>query len=139
MTQDCDLNWDFEAKNSGETTDNDKYLPTVLVCPAYQDESFYAGVHLNGWKMQEYKGRAIDKIKNNDEINRCHFLIGDSKLQIPNLVIDFKHFYTLPTTILYEQYDRVYLATVNELFRERLSQRFANYLARFGLPVISPE
>ncbi|MFZ2189363.1 MAG: hypothetical protein WA057_02295 [Candidatus Magasanikiibacteriota bacterium] len=134
MTQDCDLDRDFESKKGEKLTNNDKHLPTILVCPAYRDLPFYEGKHLVGWKMQEYKGKALEKIQKNDEINRCHFLKGDSTLQIPNLVIDFKHFYTLPTSILYEQYNDIYLATINELFRERLSQRFANYLSRFGLP-----
>lgn len=136
MTQDCDLTWDYDGRNNLEEVNNDKFLPTILVCPAYTDESFYKGEHLGGWKMRAYNSGEVKKIQNNDEINRCHFLIGDSELQIPNLVIDFKHFYTLPTDILYEQYGGVYLATINELFRERLSQRFANYLSRFGLPDI---
>lgn len=137
MTQDCDLKWDFEKRKNG--SNNDKHLPTILVCPAYSDEAFFTGKHIDGWQMQEYKGKAIDKLKGNDEINRCHYLKGDSDFQVPNLVIDFKHFYTLPTATLYKQYSNLYLATINELFRERLSQRFANYLSRFGLPDLNEE
>jgi len=140
MTQECDLDWDYKTRNDKEAKNNDKFLPTILVCPAYQDNFFYEGIHLKDWKMEEHKGKKkIKKIMANDQNNRLHYLNGDTKLQIPNLVIDFKHFYTLPTIILSEQYDRVYLATVNELFRERLSQRFTNYLSRIGLPVLKNE
>jgi hypothetical protein len=132
MNQDCDLQWDFELRK--ENKDNDKFLPTILVCPAYLDERYFVGSHIESWKMRVFDGESKKKLLKNDENNRCHFLKGDSSLQVPNLIIDFKHFYTIPRDLLYSVREKVYLATVNELFRERLSQRFANYLSRFGLP-----
>lgn len=138
MSQDCDLDLDYKAR-SGElsVTNNDKYLPSVLVCPAYQEEKFYEGVHIDGWQMQGVpSSNDKKKIKNNDEKNRVHYLSGDTKLSVPFLIIDFKHFYTVPRDLLYSQLNGTYLVTINELFRERLSQRFANYLSRFGLPVL---
>lgn len=57
---------------------------------------------------------------------------------IPELVIDFKHYYTIPTEEMYEAYKENYLASVEPLYREDLSQRFANYLSRIGLPTKTP-
>lgn len=134
MNQDCDLNWDFESRKG--VGDQDKSLPTILVCPAYLDEKYFAGAHLEGRQMRVFSSEPKKKLLNNDENNRCHYLKGDSSFQVPNLVVDFKHFYTIPRDLLYSVQTRVYLVTINELFRERLSQRFANYLSRFGLPEI---
>lgn len=132
MNQECDLQRDFESRK--EAKDNDNFLPTILVCPAYLDEKYFIGIHLDNCQMRIFNSDSKRKLVNNDENNRCHFLKGDSLLQVPNLVVDFKHFYTIPRDLLYAVHDKVYLATINELFRERLSQRFANYLSRFGLP-----
>ena len=72
-------------------------------------------------------------IKNNQD-PRYHFLRKDLDLQVPELVIDFKHYYTIPRDFLYEKIEHHYLGTMSELFREFLSQRFAFYLSRIGLP-----
>lgn len=145
MTQDCDLTWDHHTRNpeqieppvnTNSNADDDKLVPTILVCPAYQSDFFYTGDHVKGRKMRVFNRGDKEKLQKNEENNRYHFLDGDTSLQIPDLVLDFKHFYTLPTELLYPQLPSAYLATINELFRERLSQRFANYLSRFGLPDI---
>lgn len=138
MSQDCDLELDYKNRQkTGEVSNNDKFLPTILVCPAYTSEQFFKGEHIDGWKMRPFiNDKEQEKIIKNNE-NRYHFLGGESKLSIPDLVIDFKHFYTIPTEIILLQSKSSYLATVNELFRERLSQRFSNYLSRFGLPELS--
>jgi predicted DNA binding CopG/RHH family protein len=42
----------------------------------------------------------------------------------------------MPIQELINQHNDNYFCTLNELFRERLSQRFASYFTRIGLPVI---
>lgn len=139
MSQECDLDLDYKARNNElSVNNNDKYLPTVLVCPAYQEEKFFQGDHIDGWKMEEIRSSSDkNRIKLNSEKNRVHYLHGDTELRVPFLIIDFKHFYTVPRDLLYSQFQESYLVTINELFRESLSQRFANYLSRFGLPVLN--
>jgi hypothetical protein len=139
MNQDCDLDLDVLEREKGKT--QDKNLLSILLCPAYQDEEFYRGDHLSAskWKMREMTAdKEREKIKKGS-LDRYHYLEGDSELQVPNLVLDFKHFFTVSRDLLYKQKKRIYLVTINELFRERLSQRFANYLSRFGLPSIKKE
>ena len=65
---------------------------------------------------------------------RYHYLT-DINEELPNLIIDFKIFYTLPYDYIFLNYDDYYTCSLNELIRENLSQRFFNYHARIGLPV----
>jgi hypothetical protein len=139
LSQDCDLDHDYKNRNDQNAEKQDAYLQSVLVCPAYLKEIFKAGDHLKGFDMRmETKGGDNYKkiLKNLD--HRYHFLQGDQRFQIPDLIIDFKHYYTLPINFLYRIYDRQYVASLEELFRESLCQRFSFYLSRIGLPEIAP-
>lgn len=152
MSQDCDVDVDFLSRTKeqdvykqGLTEDeikerlqplHDKFLPTILICPAYLADSFFAGEHIDGWYIKPKNTGQVKKIKANNEMNRYHYLPKNTDLGINDMVIDFKHFFTVPVDILYKQRKEGYVATVSELFREDLSQRFANYLSRFGLPEI---
>lgn len=136
MTQDCDLEWDYNTRTSVKT--HDKYLPTILICPAYLAQLLKDGTHLknlgqimNKWNSDQFKGI---KKQNND---RFHYLEEHTNLQVAELVIDFKHYYTIPRNALYQVYTEKYLASLNQLYREYLSQRFFNYLSRIGLPDLS--
>lgn len=164
MTQDCDLAGDYrnreeiqitEAKKILDTkntltldklikTDkeeppkHDKYLPMILICPAYPSELLKMGTHLRdqlkqnmeNWSKQKNKFHDI-KIQANP---RFHYLKGDQDLQIADLIIDFKHYFTIPRDELYRVYNDAYLISLNQLFREFLSQRFVYYFSRIGLP-----
>lgn len=136
MSQDCDLETDYTDRSQQKDT-HDKLLPTVLLCPAYPSGQFVLGTHIEGRMMGTFNGSNFIKIKDNNQYNRYHYLCENNSEEDPltDLVIDFKHFYTVPTDILYKQFSDSYIVSVNELFRERLAQRFANYLSRFGLPV----
>lgn len=144
ISQDCDLESDFgrtpkkllEPSTEIEEETQDHKLHTILVCPAYALNEFKEGKHLEVFNlnMRKFNNGEITKIQNNKEYERFHYLHEELDLQIPELIIDFKHFYTIPRDIIYEQYTRSYLATMNVLFKERLSQRFSNFLSRIGLP-----
>lgn len=68
---------------------------------------------------------------------RYHFLASWTPLQVPELVVDFKHFFALPTEVLRCLYtnEEHSIARLRCPYREDLSQRFAAYLARIGLPI----
>lgn len=134
LTQDCDLERDFINRNTPGKT-QDKYLQSILVCPAYYAEKLRDGDHLKKLKQKmEYQNSAKWKLIKQNDNPRYHFLKDCPDLQIPELVVDFKHYYTIPREILYDEIEDHYVATVNELFRESLSIRFAHYLSRVGLP-----
>ena len=121
--------------NTDEKGQKDKYIPNIILFPAYLQEPFRTGDHLSPSGSQPWnseKWREITKNKN----DRFHFIASDVRFQIQDLVIDFKHIYTIKTEYFLESYSGWYLASMNELFREHLSQRFCNYLSRIGLPEI---
>lgn len=131
LSQDCDLQQDFSS--SGQSN-QDKSLLSVLICPAYILEHFALGTHIGSWDMRKFNSSDIDKLKGNDSYKRYHYLCGDAMLSVPDLIIDFKHFFTVPREYMYSIKNGLYVASLSELFREELSQRFANYLSRIGLP-----
>jgi len=137
ITQECDLEHDYNNRTNALAANQDKYLPNILIIPAYLSESFKSGKHLgdkivgHAWSTKE-----MDKIKNN-ELIRFHYLKNNVNIQMPELILDFKHLYAINRTVLYQDIDGVYLATICELFREYLSQRYTHYLSRIGLPIIN--
>lgn len=160
LSQDCDLNQDFNSYNEYAKYNNetdlknidldkldkkkvndfrkvyDKLLPSVLVCPAFPAEKLRKGNHLknyNNFIMQHIPSKDWKKVEKN-EVARYHYLKDFPEFQIPKLVVDFKRYHTLPTQYVYSIFERSYVGSLNELYRERLSQRFANYLSRIGLP-----
>jgi hypothetical protein len=139
LSQECDLEHDFNFRTTTQKT-NDKYLQSILVCPAYHADKIRKGTHLETLKlqMQQLNSKIWPNVTSNQN-PRYHFLHAEDDYQIPELVIDFKHYYTIPRDLLYLKKDDHYLATINIMFRENLSQRFAFYLSRIGLPVIQGE
>ncbi|HMT01440.1 MAG TPA: hypothetical protein PKD96_01900 [Candidatus Absconditabacterales bacterium] len=141
MTQDCDLEQDFDARKKIGGS-QDAYLINILVCPAYSLETFQKGEHLTYGgtilKRQEFAGKGIDKVKHNRE-PRYYFLEGDVKMGIPDLVLDFKLFLTIDRMELYSHFNKHYVVSIEELFREYAMQKFANFLSRIGLPTFQKE
>lgn len=136
LSQDCDL---LQCKaNVCDSGENNQYLPNVMVFPAFVDENLRTGDHLKeiyGIKQRQINSEQFKNIKQNNN-SRYHYLRGNEDLEIANLIIDFKLYYTIPYNDLKQKYKESYVATLNELFRENLSQRFSNYLSRIGLPEI---
>lgn len=146
LSQDCDLESDYserlknkERKKSGKKIIHDKYLHTILLCPAYLLSEFIQGKHLADLNMNDGLGtqRNLKKLKENNELKRYHFIKGDTSLGLPDLIVDFKHFFTVPRDEICTMRNKIYIVTLAELFREELSQRFTNFLSRIGLPVFS--
>ena len=137
ITQDCDLDQDFKYRTT-TTKNNDKLLQSILVCPAYGWEDFIKGDHLIDFnlKMETINSSNQRNLIKHQQVLRYHYLETDSENQMPALVIDFKHYYTLPVEFLRYIYKKHYVSPMNELFRESLSQRFSFYLSRIGLPEI---
>ena len=140
LSQDCDLEHDFNNHSDSSSKDGDKYLPFLLLCPAFPAEAFRQGKHLAELNipMSSHNSDAWRKLKTNN-LSRYHFLPGDTAHQVPDLVVDFKQYLTIPRDIIYRSnYQKCYLATIEIVFRDNISNRFAHYLSRIGLPELSP-
>lgn len=143
LSQDCDLEagnnlLSEEIECEGSCKLFNQFLHSVLFVPAFPSELLRSGEHMKSLysiKADKINSASWRLLKGNRD-PRYHFLPRNQEHQIPDLVLDFKAYYTLSFEYLASKHKDRYLATVNELFRERLSQRFANYLNRIGLPVL---
>lgn len=138
LSQDCDLEQDYKNRWSKNRKENeDKYLISVLVAPLYNAEHVFAGEHLDllDIKMNPVPktGRTGSMIKNN-ETPRYHYIDFPDEIDIVTSIIDFKHYFTVNVQILKIQKKSNFVCQVSDLFREDLTIRFANYLARIALP-----
>jgi hypothetical protein len=135
MSQDCDLQQDFDLRSKGDAQTQGQYIPSILLCPAFIAEKVKLGTHLEelNLQMQQWGSKQWGPItKNNNP--RFHFLAADAEKGLPDLVIDFKRYYTLSRDEVYAAHATHYKISINELYRESLSQRFAYYLSRVALP-----
>ncbi|MBL6751087.1 MAG: hypothetical protein ISP90_11225 [Nevskia sp.] len=137
LTQDCDLEQDFNSRANDARLDEDKFLLSILVCPAYPAAQLRAGVHLGeGHVMSRINSDRWKPLKDNQN-PRYHFLADEQSLQVPEVVLDFKQYFTIPRDQAYGLSQAShYVATANALFREDLCRRFADYLTRIALPEI---
>lgn len=82
-------------------------------------------------RPQKRKDTIIKKIMDN-EIPRYYYL-KFPEADMPELVIDFKHFFSINKATIYEQINKR-LCSLDDLFREKINQRFSYYISRIGLP-----
>jgi len=136
LTQDCDLEQDNNLREIPKET-QDKLLISVLVAPLYNAEHFFNGEHLSTSgitsRIFDKKDRFADYIKSNQSA-RFHFLEFPSDFSLVDSIIDFKHYFSVPTPYIREMKKANYVCTVSELYREDISHRFASFLSRIGLP-----
>ncbi len=132
LNQECDLENDF-AKNGALLCDNN--LLHLAIAPAFIFDQFLAGTHwgaiFSGNRPQKRSDTNIKKIIDN-EIPRYHYLKFPDK-EMPELIIDFKHFFSLQREVMYSCLDKR-LCSMDDLFREKINQRFSYYISRIGLP-----
>lgn len=143
LSQACDLqqhykNLEENIGKEGDEIKHDKVLDTILVCPAFAHEAVLTGTHIEGRNMAGFgnsasRKNAYTKLQRNDSFTRFHHLKKIDEM-FPELVVDFKNFHTVPIEIIKNVYEDNYLVSLKKLYRERLSQRFTNYLSRIGLP-----
>lgn len=137
LTQDCDLQQDCKFRNMKVTTSQDKLLLSVIVAPLYNSEHVFLGEHLSklGLKVEPIKKNKTPgaNIRSNQN-PRYQYIEFSDDIQIPTGIIDFKHYFTVNINYLNDIRDHNWVCQVCELYRESISQRFAYYLSRIGLP-----
>jgi hypothetical protein len=144
LTQDCDLKQDarYRGAQQPQPSNQDKKLFSVLVAPLYNAEHVFEGQHLGELKlsMARINRRATEgKTLMQNERPRYHYLDFPPEIPIVPSIIDFKHFFSVSITYLDRMRPKNFVCRLSELFREALSQRFAAYLARIGLPDLTQD
>jgi hypothetical protein len=134
LNQDCDLHTDYIHRTDNKSGS----LLHLIVAPLFEMTSFREGKnwgdimntgdHINSEKMR--------MIKNNND-PRYHYVVFPDN-NMPELIIDFKYFFTINRDALYNQINHR-VCCVDDLFRELINQRFCDYLCRIGLPEIPIE
>lgn len=138
LTQDCDLAQDYKFRwSKSDTKNEDKWLMSVIMAPIYNVEHVYTGEHLSdlGMAMSPIsRNKTPGNTLRKNETPRFHYLEFPPKLSIPPSVIDFKHYFSANVAHLKNHKMKNFVCQVGDLYREDISQRFASYLSRIGLP-----
>ena len=147
LSQDCDIQSSKVTKvdEKEQKILYNQFLPNILLVPAFLFNTLKEGSHLKKLYnifQRTLGGKDINSIKKNSKEIRYHYLpyckglYKGKEYFVQELIIDFKIYFTISNDGVFDDYKSKYIATVNELYREALSQRFANYIARIGLPNI---
>lgn len=149
LTQDCDLESDFWKRTNiipekmcpDTKIYGNNFIPSILITIGFNAEEVRLGEHLSslGLKMENMgpEDKTPWKKVVANENKRYHYFGKNDELDIPDLVIDFKRYYSLPVDFLYSKFKECYITSLSELVREDLSHRFFNFQARIGLPVFA--
>lgn len=136
LNQDCDLSSDNRDKQNANSN-KDSRLLHIIVAPLFNFDEFKQGKHWNnifdiGVAYRPDKTPAKKIMQNEDP--RYHYLHFEEEFKkLPNLIVDFKHFFTVSSGYMYANLDKR-VCTLDDLYREKVSQRFAYYISRIGLP-----
>lgn len=138
LTQDCDLQQDYCSRWARtHRVPEDKQLVSVLVAPLYNAEHVYLGEHLSelDLRMQTInRGKTPGAMLRSNQNPRYHHLRFPDDVQLVDLVVDFKHYFSVCTQYLrLARRDRL-VCQLRPLYREDLCQRFAAFLARIATP-----
>jgi hypothetical protein len=137
LTQDCDLEQDARNRRASAAKTDDKKLFSVLVAPLYNAEHVFEGQHLSSLDLTMEpinKGKSPGKTLMQNERPRYHYINFPPEVPVVPSIADFKHYFSVSSAYLRELRPKNFICRLCELYREDLSQRFAAYLARIGLP-----
>jgi hypothetical protein len=137
MTQDCDLDSDFYARQ-GERSSH-KILPNILFCEMtplehLREQARQTGAVMGSDAWGRVRKNQVERYHALEQISPGEDLLGQG---LPELGIDFKRYFTIPTD---EVYDRLAHGEFQRRCRlrspylEHLSTRFAYFLYRVALP-----
>jgi hypothetical protein len=135
LNQECDLENDYYTSIDDTCERRDCSLLHLAIAPAFIFEQFLEGTHWGKiFNNNNSAKRSDTKIKFilNNEIPRFHYLRFPEQ-GMPELIVDFKHFFTIDRNCLYNNLNKR-LCSLDNLYKEKLSQRFSYFISRIGLP-----
>jgi hypothetical protein len=136
LTQDCDLSSHSKKINCKE---QNQCIMSILVAPIYNFEHVCAGTHLSQLNISQFgikKNETPGKNLIHNQNPRYHYLEFPNETQLVPSVIDFKHYFSVNVDYLSRNKSSL-VCRISPLYRESISQRFAYYLSRIGLPEAS--
>lgn len=142
VTPDCDLEWDYQARQNNAT--QFKIVPNVLLCILLTASELAKRINSDKTASKRFEDSTIWKriTQNNEE--RFHFLEkidAAADLQAKgtplSLCVDFKDFFTVPTEDLYEKINEgrsLRRCRLISPYREHFNNRFTYFQSRIALP-----
>lgn len=125
LTQDCDLAQDYKFRWSRQTSTNeDKWLMSVILAPLYNIEHVFTGEHLHdlGMKMNPInRNKTPGQNLRKNETPRYHYLEFPPSTSIAPSVIDFKHYFTANVAHLKKHKMLNFVCQISGLYREDIS------------------
>lgn len=139
MTQACDVKSHYEVlelyRNNGGDI-NRQYVSQLLFCPAFDEDLFFKGEHLLeqfNIKLKTIDEKVFRSIKGQKDI-RYQYIETNLDSTIPNLIVDFKQYFTLTFQLFESFFNEGDYYQLNHLYYTQLSDRFAHYLQRVAIP-----
>ena len=144
LTQDCDLDWDYNAqcrieggncptaKERGKL--EAKRVPAILLCEVHAATEIHGREDMNTRIFKQIVINKNERYHFFQSIHEGDDLLGEG---LPELTIDFKRYFTIPTDELYWQIshsDARRRTCLRNPYLEHLSQRFTSFLSRVALP-----
>jgi hypothetical protein len=131
LSQGCDLDLDFKAR-AGHVKE-DKLLPHVLFCEVFTAAELKGSGGMNSQIWGRVQKNKDERYQFLQKVEPIYDAIG---LGLPEIGIDFKRYFTIPTDEVYVQLNKTARRRCRLLspFLEHLSTRFAHYLCRVALP-----
>lgn len=120
-----------------------KFMPSVLLCPIYEKNTVQFGEHisdvLSALGIEPIRDNVYQKediqVAGRDWHYRFHNLniSVDEKTVLENLIIDFKHSFSVPMIYLQNNINNR-MFSLEILFAEQITLKFATYLTRVAIP-----
>ena len=133
LSQDCDLEQDYHARQGGQTK-TDKQLFGALLCGAYEEDEVKGGTHRP--EAMHFSRNEWKSVRQNMSPRYQH--LGYVPGPDCSLVVDFKDYFFLPVSYLYEEIKQTKInrrASMESPWRDHLLQRFGFYITRIALSI----
>ncbi|MGD9691509.1 MAG: hypothetical protein AB7G17_01560 [Phycisphaerales bacterium] len=134
ISQSCDLEHHYGCIEKGKS--EDKVLPCALLLPLYNYLHVKSGEHLSHLdrRMQIWSSKTKIELLQNNEIPRYHYLKFSKNDPLVDSVLDFKHAVAPSFDSVHRCLGTCIVGIINPPYIDRISQRFANFVSRIGLP-----
>lgn len=134
VSQDCDLEQDYKARNGLHDVKPDKILPSVLFCEVTTAEDICNTGGVTGHKDRSLFSK--NKLERYQYLQKIDPTEDGCREGLPELGIDFKKYFTIPAD---EVYKRITTTAKRRCFMkspylEHLSSRFCYFQMRIALP-----
>lgn len=133
-SQDCDLNWDYQAAHGEPSAPYGSQVPNILCCMAIEADKLRQNSQLNSSKWRRVIKDDEERYQIINEVRPEEDAVGSG---LPQLGVDFKRYFTVPAEEMYFRLrsgEAVKRCKMVSPFLEYFIRRFNNYQSRIALP-----